>query len=216
MPFFGMKLFCALLLLPCVVFASLENDIKDKLADVLESGSCSFDVGAKTFTYTGKDQTFTVPSTVSKLLVHLWGAGGGGGETSKLGAKGGRHDGQSSGGGGGFTMGALTVKPGQKLTVIVGQGTRCLQNTTCPRNEVILIHPCFTSFIYLFFHHDVSRWNVWKRQSACRESDVRWRRSRRSSKLLLWRRRWSVGHAATKGQGCRDRGRWRRGWRRLQ
>ena len=42
--------------------------------------------------------------------VFLFGAGGAGGETNTLGAKGGRHDGKSSGGGGGFTSTCLCAR----------------------------------------------------------------------------------------------------------
>merc|ERR1719183_1899905 len=98
--------------LPAVCFANLEFIIKDDSASKLEkkNGECSYQTGAKTYPYQGKDQIFGVPSGVKQVEVYLWGAGGGGGETNKLGAKGGRHDGQSSGGGGGFTTGTLAVK----------------------------------------------------------------------------------------------------------
>ena len=64
----------------------------------------------KTFTFTGSDQTFTVPSGVTNLSVKIWGAGGGGGRDSH------------KGGAGGYTSGNLSVTPGESLTIIVGQG----------------------------------------------------------------------------------------------
>ena len=62
-------------------------------------------------TYTGSDQTFTVPAGVSSINVKLWGAGGGSGDASDF-----RY-----GGGGGFVKGDIAVTPSESLTVIVGQ-----------------------------------------------------------------------------------------------
>ncbi|WP_415063078.1 Ig-like domain-containing protein [Bdellovibrio sp.] len=72
--------------------------------------------GSKTFSYTGGDQTFTVPSGCSSITVKMWGAGGGGANLS------GYYP--YAGGGGGFTTGVLSVTPNENLTVIVGQGGR--------------------------------------------------------------------------------------------
>ncbi|MFJ8043545.1 glycine-rich protein, partial [Kitasatospora sp. NPDC096147] len=66
-------------------------------------------------TYSGGDQTFTVPPGVTTLFARLWGAGGGGVLRSY-------YTGQFGGGGGGHTTGNLTVTPGQQLTVTAGQG----------------------------------------------------------------------------------------------
>ena len=59
--------------------------------------------------YTGANQTFTVPAGVTTISVAMWGAGGGGGSAS------------GRGGAGAFIQGTLTVTPGQVLTLIVGQ-----------------------------------------------------------------------------------------------
>ncbi|MDB5225606.1 MAG: hypothetical protein JWL87_558 [Candidatus Adlerbacteria bacterium] len=68
-----------------------------------------------TFSYTGGDQTYTVPAGVTSVLVKAWGAGGGTG----------CNGGEGPGGRGGYTSGTLAVSPGQVLTVIVGQaGTK--------------------------------------------------------------------------------------------
>jgi hypothetical protein len=67
------------------------------------------------FTYTGADQTYTVPAGVTQLAVKLWGAGGGSGAHSTSGLNG-------TGGAGGLTCGILSVTPGETLTVMVGQG----------------------------------------------------------------------------------------------
>lgn len=67
------------------------------------------------YKYTGKDQTYTVPSGVTSINVKMWGAGGGGG------VAGGWSYG-FAGGGGGYTTADLSVTPGQQLTVMVGNG----------------------------------------------------------------------------------------------
>ena len=60
------------------------------------------------FTYTGSDQTFTVPTGVTSIQVTMWGAGGGG----SIGR----------GGAGAYIKGTLSVTAGQVLRLIVGQG----------------------------------------------------------------------------------------------
>lgn len=84
--------------------------------DVTITGT-NFDDGVVTniFEYTGSDQTYTVPEGVTSIRVKMWGAGGGGGHY------GGWTYGYP-GGGGGYTEADITVTPGQKLFVVVGQG----------------------------------------------------------------------------------------------
>jgi len=65
------------------------------------------------FSYSGEDQTFTVPDGVTSLSVKIWGAGGGGAPPGGA---------SNTGGAGGYTSGTLTVTPGEVLTLIVGQG----------------------------------------------------------------------------------------------
>ena len=67
------------------------------------------------FSYTGADQTYTVPAGVTSITVKMWGGGGGGGYF------GGWTCG-FSGGGGGFTQGTLSVSAGQVYTIMVGGG----------------------------------------------------------------------------------------------
>lgn len=62
----------------------------------------------------GVDQTFTVPDCVTKLEVHMWGAGGAGGDNT--------NGAITKGGGGGYVTGELNVTSGENLTVITGQG----------------------------------------------------------------------------------------------
>lgn len=64
------------------------------------------------FTYTGSEQTFTVPSSVDQITVKVWGAGGAGGTYSN----------QIGGGSGGYSEAILTVTPGSSLVVVVGGG----------------------------------------------------------------------------------------------
>ena len=65
---------------------------------------------SKTFSYTGKPQTFRVPAGVSQLNVTVEGAGGGGG-TKGIGPPGAR---------GAKITATISVKPGQILTIYVG------------------------------------------------------------------------------------------------
>lgn len=70
------------------------------------------------FSYTGSDQTFTVPSGVEIIKVTMWGAGGTGGVYG---------DGDSlrfsSGGAGGvIENNVISVTPGENLTIQVGEG----------------------------------------------------------------------------------------------
>jgi hypothetical protein len=62
------------------------------------------------FTYSGADQTFTVPSGVTQITVKMWGAGGGGGS--------------QTGGAGGFTSATVAVSANESITVVVGGGGR--------------------------------------------------------------------------------------------
>lgn len=70
-----------------------------------------------TFSYTGADQSFLVPTGVTALVVKMWGAGGGG-------------NGSGKGGGGAYVEGTLTVTPGETLTIIVGSGGAYFNTTT--------------------------------------------------------------------------------------
>ena len=77
------------------------------------------------FSYTGSDQTFTVPSGVEIIKVTMWGAGGSGGISS---------DGQSqrfsSGGAGGvIENNVISVTPGENLTIQVGEGVQHIFNS---------------------------------------------------------------------------------------
>ena len=73
--------------------------------------TCTADVGYTNcvrFTYSGADQTFTVPAGAINLNVRAWGANGG------------LYPG-GTGGGGGFASGTLSVTPGSTLTIVAGQ-----------------------------------------------------------------------------------------------
>lgn len=67
------------------------------------------------FTYSGGNQTFTVPAGVTELDVRVWAAGGGNSLEDQFSNSG------HSGGGGGFTVGTVGVTAGDSLTVLVGQ-----------------------------------------------------------------------------------------------
>jgi len=67
------------------------------------------------YSYTGSDQTFTVPAGITIIRVYLWGAGAGAG-----------YNGATpicKGGGGGFTFGDIKVTPAETMCVMVaGRG----------------------------------------------------------------------------------------------
>jgi hypothetical protein len=65
-----------------------------------------------TFTYTGSDQSFVVPTNVTSIKVYIWAAGGQGTTTI---------NGSFYGGAGAYVQGVLAVTPGETLTIYVGQ-----------------------------------------------------------------------------------------------
>ena len=67
------------------------------------------------FSYTGSNQTFTVPSGITSVTAHVFGAGGGGGNQS------GWQD-ASPGGAGGSAVGTIDTSSLSSLIMIVGQG----------------------------------------------------------------------------------------------
>ena len=71
--------------------------------------------GSKVLTYTGANQSFTVPAGCTKITAKLWGAGGGG--ATNLNA-----NNDYPGGAGGYTEGTLSVTAGTLLSVVVGGG----------------------------------------------------------------------------------------------
>jgi hypothetical protein len=69
----------------------------------------------QTFNYTGAHQTFTVPSGLTTVIAHIWGAGGGGAT----------HGGWSNswyGGAGGSAVGTINTSSITSLLITVGQG----------------------------------------------------------------------------------------------
>ena len=69
---------------------------------------------SQTFSYTGSQQTFTVPSGVTSITIEMWGAqGGSGGYYSNSSYC-------STGGKGGYSTGNLSVTPGSSVYVYVG------------------------------------------------------------------------------------------------
>jgi len=75
------------------------------------------------YTFTGGNQSFTVPSNVSWIYAKLWGAGGGNGRA------GGWSYG-ADGGGGGHTRGLIPVTPGSTIYVVIGSGGTTVNGTT--------------------------------------------------------------------------------------
>jgi len=66
----------------------------------------------QTFSYTGSNQTWTVPSGVTSATIKLWGAGGGSDSTGS-----GQY-----GAGGGFAEGTVSLTPSSTMYLVVGQG----------------------------------------------------------------------------------------------
>ena len=66
--------------------------------------------GLNVFTYSGADQSYTVPAGVTSVTISMWGAGGGPGGV------------YAPGGGGAYLTGTLAVTAGMSLRIIVGQG----------------------------------------------------------------------------------------------
>jgi len=79
-----------------------------------------------TYSYTGSNQTFTVPSGVSSFQVYMWGAGGGGGSSTGSSV---RISG--NGGSGGYVAGTLSnYSAGQTFSILVGQGNQTAKGST--------------------------------------------------------------------------------------
>ena len=65
-----------------------------------------------TYSYTGADQSFTVPTGFNNFIAYLWGAGAGGGG----------HGPGGRGGVGGYTTGTVTAPAGTQYAIVVGKG----------------------------------------------------------------------------------------------
>ena len=76
-----------------------------------------------TFSYTGSDQTFQVPTNAKKVVVECWGAGG---ASQGYGAVPMYNTG--SGGGGGYTKAEIPHVAGSTLNIVVGQGGQTNNN----------------------------------------------------------------------------------------
>jgi len=99
------------------------NDLYDNVSSVSVSAGFSLtavteedtsEAGTNPARNSGQMGTFTVPSGVTSLDIHVWGAGGGG-------ATGSSHPG-GNGGGGGYSEGTLAVTASQTLKIIAGEG----------------------------------------------------------------------------------------------
>ena len=80
--------------------------------------ACTPDSGFTTcvaYTYSGADQTFTVPTGVTSVNIKAWGAGGGGANSAY-------KTNQAGGASGAYVSGTLATTAGQSLLVVVGQG----------------------------------------------------------------------------------------------
>ena len=79
---------------------------------VHKSHASAYESGSQTFSYTGAEQTFTVPSGVSTITIKAWGAQGGGEPADGLWGDGGK---------GGYSTGDASVSAGSTIYIVVGQ-----------------------------------------------------------------------------------------------
>ena len=93
--------------LTTTVYGSATPTVKQKISAIVPV----LTQYTQTFSYTGANQTFTVPANTTSITVYMWGAGGGG-----------YYPTQSYGGAGCYLTGTLTVTPGETLSILVGQG----------------------------------------------------------------------------------------------
>jgi hypothetical protein len=97
---------CMLLVAGAATIAGCAGGLQAPISRAAASAAGS-GAKSKTFDYTGKRQSFRVPSGITKLTVAAYGAGG----------PTGKHD---KGGNGAFVQATIPVKPGEKLTIVVG------------------------------------------------------------------------------------------------
>ncbi len=89
-------------------------DIDDDNDGILDTEECPIIEAEETFTYTGADQTYTIPAGATSITAKIWGAGG----------RGDQQAGRGTGGAGGFTEITIPVSSisSPNLIVTVGQG----------------------------------------------------------------------------------------------
>ncbi len=100
-------------------------DLDDDNDGILDIDETSVSV-TSTFSYTGSNQTFTVPANIYTIEIDAWGAGGGDKLTEDSSDPGTSGSGTGpvfdEGGGGGYGGVRLTVTPGDVITVSIGEG----------------------------------------------------------------------------------------------
>ena len=106
---FGLTMKKSLLLILLFLCAINAQIALPTFQGVHKSHASAYESGETTFSYTGAQQNFTVPSSVSTITIKVWGAQGGNGGTYN-----------NSGGKGGYATGDLTVSAGDALYVYVG------------------------------------------------------------------------------------------------
>jgi len=79
---------------------------------VHKSHASAYESGSQTFSYTGAEQTLTVPSGVSTITIKAWGAQGGGEPATGY---------YGDGGKGGYSTGSASVTPGETIYIVIGQ-----------------------------------------------------------------------------------------------
>lgn len=96
------------------LLGSFSPDIKRTKNDLFKKDSQPIFTTTEVFTYTGSDQTFTIPNNVISVTAKIWGAGG----------RGDTRSGRGTGGAGGYTEFTIPVSSLANNTLIltVGQG----------------------------------------------------------------------------------------------
>ena len=96
--------------------ATANSKTADRQFTITNAGPNSY-----VYSYTGSNQTFTVPSGVTSFQTYIWGAGGVGGASN---SDSNSHTG-GAGGAGGYVAGTISnYSAGQTFSLLVGQGTQ--------------------------------------------------------------------------------------------
>ena len=92
------------------IITSLASIVKQFGIGGLAAGPSAFSQ-TLTYSYTGSDQSLTIPAAqnITSAIIYAWGSGGGG------------YSGYN-GGGGGFSQATIPVSPGQSFVIVVGEG----------------------------------------------------------------------------------------------
>ena len=97
-----------------LMFVNVLASLSAEAAVIVCTPTSGFNI-CKRVTFLNADQTFTVPNGITSLDVRVWGAAGGGANSTYYTLQGG-------GAGGGYAKGTVPVSGGQVLGIVTGQG----------------------------------------------------------------------------------------------